>query len=87
MRSLRLSVAVIGAAAAISAGPAAAQAPGTYWCEPARAYYPQVANCPAPWRVLNAAQTPARPGFVAPPYVPYPTQYAPYDNYNHGNGP
>ncbi|HEX3537404.1 MAG TPA: hypothetical protein VHU15_11620 [Stellaceae bacterium] len=66
--------------------PAAAQGPAAaYWCDPARGYYPQVASCPVPWRTLNspAPSLPAR----QPAYVPYPTQYAPYDNYNHGSGP
>ena len=65
--------------------PAAAQAPGTtYWCEPLRAYYPQATNCPVPWRSVNPADPASRP--TAPPWVPYDTQYAPYDNYNHKGG-
>ena len=67
------------------ATPAAAQAPaGTYWCEPARGYYPQVPSCPVPWQT-GAAAAPAS-HFVAPPWVPYNTNYAPFDNYNHKGG-
>jgi hypothetical protein len=66
--------------------PAAAQAPSAYWCDPARAYYPQVQSCPAPWRLLNTAQGASQPART-PAWTAYPTQYAPYDNYNHGNGP
>lgn len=70
----------------IALTPPAAGAPSSYWCEPARAYYPQVATCPVPWRAVNPAQ--AVHGTPPPPaWVPYATQYAPYDNYNHGNGP
>jgi hypothetical protein len=67
--------------------PAGAQAPAAgYWCEPARGYYPQVASCPVPWRTLNSPAAPFLPT-RAPTQASYPTQYAPYDNYNHGSGP
>jgi hypothetical protein len=65
------------------AAPAAAQAPAAYWCEPAHAYFPQVASCPVPWGTTTSTY-PAQP--AAPPWVPYNTQYAPYDNYNHKGG-
>jgi len=35
-----------------------------YWCEPLRGYYPQVANCPVPWRkipVMPSGQLPYSP--------------------------
>jgi hypothetical protein len=72
---------VLAVAASGAARPAAAQPPATYWCEPARAYFPQVASCPVPWRRTVDQAYPAQP--AAPPWVPYNTQYAPYDNYNH----
>jgi hypothetical protein len=45
--ALVLSVALIA--------PATAQ---TWYCEPSRAYYPQVQTCAAPWRAMNQPQTP-----------------------------
>src|SRR5438105_15778846 len=62
--------------------PAGAQAPGSYWCEPRRAYYPQAASCPVPWRTVTPGEAAAAQP-APPPWVPYNTQYAPYDNYNH----
>lgn len=34
--------------------------PDAYWyyCEPRRAYYPYVRNCPVPWRVVPATPVP-----------------------------
>jgi hypothetical protein len=91
MRPLRLC-AVLALLATGFEQPATAQAPSSYWCEPARAYFPQVATCPVPWRTggprpMSSGGVPAQP--TPAPYrsAPYPTNYAPYDNYNHGNGP
>ena len=52
----------------------------------------RVASCPVPWRTggpraMSSGGVPAQP--TPAPYrsAPYSTNYAPYDNYNHGNGP
>ena len=83
MRLLRrLSAALVLIATGLAV-PASAQAPTSYWCEPAHAYFPQVASCQVPWRTVSSAYPPQP---VAPPWVPYNTQYAPYDNYNHKGG-
>lgn len=48
----RLAFSLISAAAAIcNVEPAAAQY--WYWCDPARAYYPYVTTCAAPWRAVS----------------------------------
>jgi hypothetical protein len=79
--SLRFG-AILAAAAIGLARPAAAQV--QYWCEPLRGYYPQVASCPAPWRTVGAA--PQVPAYYQRD-IRGNSNYAPYDNYNHGSGP
>ena len=85
MRLPRDLALVLAVSATALTSAATAQTSGSYWCEPLRAYYPRAANCPVPWRIVNPADPASRP--AAAPWVPYATQYAPYDNYNHGNGP
>jgi hypothetical protein len=73
----RLAFSLISAAAAIcNVEPAAAQygqQPPTqiwYYCDPARAYYPYVATCSAPWRPVSPQPRP----YAAAPYWSPPTQ-------------
>jgi hypothetical protein len=46
-----------------------------YWCDPANTYYPNIARCPVPWRVINPQQ-PARTA-ASPPQFEKPTPLAP----------
>jgi hypothetical protein len=47
-----------------------------YWCDPANTYYPNVARCPVPWRVINPQQ-PARTAASPPQSFEKPTPLAP----------
>lgn len=49
-RAVFLSLLLVGAA--FAARPAAAETP-QYYCEPARAFYPAVATCSAPWKEID----------------------------------
>jgi len=51
--------AVVAPAPAPGAPPSAASSSSWYYCDSAKSYYPYVAQCPEPWRVVPA--TPAGP--------------------------
>lgn len=63
MRS-RLALALIAAAVVVTPKIAAAQT--WYYCDPARAYYPYVVVCSAPWRAVNPVTALPQP-YAAPP--------------------
>jgi uncharacterized protein YecT (DUF1311 family) len=57
----------------------AADAQAWYWCEPARAYYPYVARCPVPWRLVNPSSIASQPygSPQSPPMTGQPTPLLP----------
>jgi hypothetical protein len=55
---LYMFIGAFGAVSCWTTIPAIAQWPTQtsqtwYWCDPANTYYPNIARCPVPWRVIN----------------------------------